>query len=91
MISMRFPEDCCKSKITNLNFPLIPINKDIVTLEISMDYRRLMAMQIMKPPQNLPAPMLHRSNINSLMLQPIPMEQETNKICQKFKTTQKAK
>ena len=87
MISMRFPEDCCKSKITNLNFPLIPVNKDIVTLEISMDYRRLMAMQIMKPSQNLPAPMLHCSNINSLMFQPIPMKQETTKINQKPNTT----
>ena len=75
MISMRFPENCSKSKITNLNLPLIPINKNIITLEISMDHRRLMAMQIMKPPQNLPAPMLHSSNINSLMLQPIPIEQ----------------
>lgn len=66
--SMRFPKDCCKAKITNLHFSLVAIDKDIVTLEISVDHRRVTAVKIEKPSQDLPTPVLYSSDINSLML-----------------------
>ena len=46
MSSMRLPEDSSQAKVTNLDFPLIPIDKDVITLEISVDYRWVMAVQI---------------------------------------------
>lgn len=47
--SMRFPEDCSEAKITNLHFPLISIDKNVITFEISMNHRRVSAMEIEKP------------------------------------------
>ena len=44
--SMRFTQDCSKAKITNLDFPLVPIDKNVVTLEVPMDNRRVMAVEI---------------------------------------------
>jgi len=43
---MRFTQDCSKAKITNLDFPLVPIDKNVVTLEVPMDNRRVMAVEI---------------------------------------------
>lgn len=66
-ISMRFTEDSSEAKITNLDFTLVPIDENIVTLEISVDHRGVMAMEIEKPFQNLPTPVLHCSDVNSLV------------------------
>jgi hypothetical protein len=65
---MRLPENRSEAKITNLYFPLVPIDKDIVTLQISVDHRRVMAMKIEKPSQDLPTPVLYCPNVNSLVL-----------------------
>jgi hypothetical protein len=44
---------------------LVTINKNVVTLEIPVDYRGVMAVKIEKPLQYLPTPMLDCSNIYS--------------------------
>jgi len=38
----------CKAQITNLDLPQMAIDEDIVTLEVSMYHRRIMAMQILQ-------------------------------------------
>ena len=68
MSSMRFPENRRQAKISNLHFPLVSIDKNIITFEISMDHRRIMVMKIEKPSQDLSAPMLHCSDVNPLVL-----------------------
>jgi hypothetical protein len=47
---------------------LVPIDENVVTLEISMNHRGVMAVKIIKPFQNLPTPMLHCSDVNLLVL-----------------------
>lgn len=68
VINMRFTEDCCKAKITNLDFPLVPIDKDVVALEVPVDNRGVAAVKIKKPFQNLSAPMLHGFYVHSPVL-----------------------
>lgn len=70
--SMRFPENCSKAKITDLDFALVTVDKNVITFEISMNHRGIMAMEIKKTLQNLPTPMFDCSNIDPLMLCPIP-------------------
>lgn len=65
--SMGFAEDGSKAKITNFDFALIPIDENVITLEVSMYNRRIMAMQVMKPFQDLSTPTLYGSNVNLLM------------------------
>ena len=43
---MRFPEDCSKAKVANLDLPLVPVDEDVVALEVSVNHRRIMAMEI---------------------------------------------
>ena len=73
MSNIGFPENCCQAEISNLHFPLISIDKNIITFEISMNHRWVMAMKIEKPTQDLSTPMLHCSDVNSLVLKPIPI------------------
>lgn len=73
MSSMGLAENCCQPKIPNLNFPLVSIDKNIITFKISMDHRWVTAMKIEKPSQDLSTPMLHCPNVNSLVLLPIPI------------------
>ena len=70
---MRFPEDSSKAKVANLDLALVPVDEDVVAFEVSVDHRRIVAMEIEKALQNLPAPMLYSSNIHPLMFQPIPI------------------
>lgn len=72
MSSMGFPKDSSKAQITNLDLPLIPIHKDVVTLEIPVDHRWIMAMKVKESSQYLPTPMLHCPYINPPVLLPIP-------------------
>jgi len=44
MRSMGFSKNCSQAKIPNFDFPLISIDKNIVTFEISMDNWWVMAM-----------------------------------------------
>ena len=53
--------------IANLEQALVAINENIVTLKVSMDHRRIKAMKILKPLQDLPTPMFDCSNVNSLV------------------------
>ena len=73
---MRFPKNRSEAKIANFDFPLVTIDKDIVTLEISVDDWRVMTMEIEKPSQDLPAPMLHCPNVHSLVLLPVPSKDQ---------------
>lgn len=50
MSCMSLSKDGCKAKVSNLNFPLISIHEDIITLEVSMDDGRVVTMQVKKPP-----------------------------------------
>lgn len=50
MSCMSLSKNGCKAKVPNLDFPLISIHEDIVTLEVSMDDGRIMTMQVKKPP-----------------------------------------
>lgn len=74
MGSMWFSKHCRKAEITDFHLPLVAVDEDIVTLEISVDYRGIMAMEIEKPTQYLSAPMLNCPNVNSLVLLPIPIQ-----------------
>lgn len=73
---MRFTKNSSKAKITNLDLPLIPINKNVITLKISMDNWRMSAMKVMKAFQDLPTPMLYCSNVNSLMFLSISVQND---------------
>lgn len=73
MSSVGIPKDGSKAKVSNLNFTLIPIDKDIVALEVSVYNRGIMAVEIKKTPQDLPAPVLDCSQIYSLVSLPIPV------------------
>jgi len=70
--SIRFAENRSKAKITDFDFPLVAIDENVITLEISMDHRRIMAVQIQKPFQNLPTPMLNSSDVNPSVLKSVP-------------------
>lgn len=41
-------ENGCKAQVTNLDLPQMAIDEDIVTLEVSMYDRRIMAVQILQ-------------------------------------------
>lgn len=62
---MGFPEDSSKPEIPNFDLPLITIDEDVVTLEVPVDHRGVTAMEIYQPFQNLPAPTLHRPDVDS--------------------------
>jgi len=72
-VNSRFAENCSKAEITNFDFSLVTIDENIITLEISMDHRRVMAVEIDKTFQNLPAPILNCSDVNSFMFKSIPV------------------
>lgn len=57
------PQHSCKTKIANFNLSKMPIDKDIITLKVSMDNRRVVLMEINKPFQDLPSPRLDCSDI----------------------------
>lgn len=80
MSSMRFSQNSSKPKISNFNFPLVSIDKNVITLKISMDYRGIMTMKIEKSIQDLSAPPLYCSNVDSFVLQPIPTKPQQTKI-----------
>lgn len=71
---MKFLNNCRKTKISNLNHPLVSINKDIITLEIFMNDRWIIAMKVSKTFQDLSAPILDSPNVDLPMLQSIPTE-----------------
>lgn len=79
MSSVRFSQNSSEAKISNFHFSLVSINKDVITLKISMDYRGIMAMKIEKPIQDLSAPALYCSNIDSFVFQPIPTKPHKQK------------
>lgn len=74
MDSLGLAENGGEAKISNLNFSLIPIDEDIVAFEISVDHRRIMAMEVDEPHENLPAPMLYCPKIYLPVSQPIPTD-----------------
>lgn len=41
-------ENGCKAQVTNFDLPQMAIDEDIVTLEVSMYDRRIMAVQILQ-------------------------------------------
>lgn len=63
MCRMAVPQHSCKTKITNFDLSKMAINKDIITLEVSMDNRRVVSVEINKPFQDLPSPGLDCSDI----------------------------
>jgi len=40
------PQHSCKTKITNFDLSKMPIHKDIITLKVSMDNRRVVLVEI---------------------------------------------
>lgn len=50
----------------------MPIDKDVVTLKISMNYWRMIAMQIYKTAKDLTGPVLNGSDVYMLIFLPIP-------------------
>ena len=77
MSSMRLTKNSSKSKIPNLHFPLVSINKYIVTFQIPVYYRGVMTVQVEKTSQNLPRPVLHSLYVHMLMSFPIPGQAES--------------
>lgn len=49
----------------------MPIDKDVITLEVSVNYWRIMAMQINKPPEDLPCPAFNSSDVHPFVLLPV--------------------
>jgi hypothetical protein len=70
--SVRFAKDGSQAQVANLDLTLVAIDEDIVTFEIPMDNRRMMTVEIQKTHQDLPASMLHCSDMNPLVHLPIP-------------------
>lgn len=64
---MGLAQDGGKAKITNFDFPLVSVDENVITLEVSVYNRRVVAMQVMKPSQNLSTPTLYCSNVNPLV------------------------
>ena len=69
--SMRFAKDGGQAQIPNLDLPLVPIDENVVAFEISVDDGRVMAVEIEEAHQDLPAPMLHYSDMHSPVHLPV--------------------
>ncbi len=50
---MCLSQNGCKSKVSNLDLPLIAIHKNVVTLKVPVYDRWIMTMQVKKPTQYL--------------------------------------
>lgn len=64
----------CKPQVTNLDLPKMAIYKDIVTLQISVYYWRVVFVQINEPLQDLACPAFDSSDIDSPIFLPISAE-----------------
>lgn len=73
-------EYSCKPQVTNLDFPKMAIYKDIITLQVSMNYRRVVLVQINEPLQNLARPALNGSDINLLIFLHVSAEETRKKV-----------
>lgn len=65
-------EDSCKAEITNFDLTSVSIDEYVVTLEIPVNNRRLLRMQIGQAFKNLPCPVLDSLGINLPMLLTVP-------------------
>ncbi len=82
--SMSLSQNSCKSKVTNLDFPLVAIDKDIVALEVTVYDRWVMTMKVKKTSQNLPWPVLYSLDVNMFMSFAVPGFCEPISFTQKF-------
>lgn len=64
---------CGKPQITNFDNALTAIDKNIVTLEVSVDDGGLVTMQVDQPAKNLPCPSLEHLIIRMLVAFAIPV------------------
>nr|GMD28325.1 hypothetical protein Iba_chr08eCG6290 [Ipomoea batatas] len=70
MCSVGSMKNCCKAKVPNLDLSKMAIHKNIVTLEVSVDDRGVVAMQINKACEYLARPNLYGSDVYSSILLP---------------------
>nr|GMD43189.1 hypothetical protein Iba_chr10cCG2880 [Ipomoea batatas] len=70
------PQHCQSGKMQQGAFPM-PINKDVITLEIAVDYRGIMAVQIRKTFKDLAHPDFNGSNVHCRVPLPVPVSKTT--------------
>jgi len=68
----------CEPEISDFDLSSISIDKYIVTLQIPVNYRRVLRMQIVQAFENLPCPVLDGLGINLPMLLTISSHQMKN-------------
>ena len=61
----------CKAKITYLYLSKVAIDKDVITFEVPVNYRRIMAVQISEPTEDLSGPILDSPDVYSRVLLPV--------------------
>lgn len=61
-----------ETQVADLDHPLRTIDEDVVTLEISVDNGRVVAVQVYQAAENLPSPALQNLVINNLVPLAVP-------------------
>lgn len=66
------PKQCCKPQVTNLDNAFTAIDEDVVTLEVAVNDRWSVTVQIHKTTKDLPCPALQNLTVHMLMLLAVP-------------------
>lgn len=65
-------EDSREPKIADLDLAEVAIDEDVVALEVPMDYRRIMTVEISEALEDLASPVLYWPNAHSWVLPSVP-------------------
>jgi len=74
---MGLAEDGSQAEIADLDLTLVAVHEDVVTLEVPVDDRRIVAVQVQQAAEDLPAPVLHRPYVHPPVPLPVPNHHQT--------------
>jgi len=74
---MGLAEDGSQAKVADLDLALVAVHEDVVTLEVPVDDRRIVAVQVQQAAEDLPAPVLHRPYVHPPVPLPVPNHHQT--------------
>lgn len=77
---LRPTEDGRQPEIADLDLTEMAIDKDVVTLQVPVDYWRIMAVEVSEAAEDLAGPVLHCSNVYSGVLSSVPVSYPNNSI-----------
>lgn len=77
---LRATEDSRQPEIPDLDLAEVAVDKDVVALEVPVDHRRIMAVEVGETIEDLPGPTFHGSNVHSRILLPVPVNHPDNSI-----------